>query len=67
MHKPNRKKNLKRKMMTITQAKLRGGQTRATSRENGLIVKKESLHNNGKHCGHLTPKRTVSCWTTDQC
>jgi hypothetical protein len=47
--KPNRKKNPMRKMMTIMQAKLCRGQTRAIEREwNNLIVKKESLHNNVK-------------------
>jgi hypothetical protein len=37
MPKPNRKNNPKRKMKTITQAKLRGYLTRATNRENGII------------------------------
>jgi hypothetical protein len=38
-----------------------------TEREwNNLIVKKESQHNNSISSGHLTPKRTVSYWTTDQ-
>jgi hypothetical protein len=33
---------------------------------NNLIVKKESLHNKMANSGHLTPKRTVSCWIMDQ-
>jgi hypothetical protein len=57
----------RKKMTTITQAKLRGGQTRVTKRENGIIsLSRKRAYTTMESSGHLTPKKTASYWTTDQ-
>jgi hypothetical protein len=48
MRKPNRKRSPRTSKTTTTQAKHRDSQTKATPKWNSLIVRKESLHNNGK-------------------
>jgi hypothetical protein len=56
------------KMTTITQSKLRRGQTRVTNRENGIIsLSRKRAYTTTVSSGHLTPKKTASYWTTDQC
>jgi hypothetical protein len=55
------------KMTTITQAKHRGGQTRVTNRENGIIsLSRKRAYTTMVSSGHLTPKKAASYWTTDQ-
>jgi hypothetical protein len=67
MPKPNRKNKPKKKMTMTTQAKLCGGLTRAINRENGIISsQRKRAYTTTVNSGHLTPKRKVFYWTTDQ-
>jgi hypothetical protein len=67
MRKPDRKRSPRTRKTTTMQAKHRESQTKATTKEDGIVLILEKrafiiMENNGQQ----GPRETAFCWTTDQ-